>query len=76
VTLSWFAGYYREVFGLTEVEELASPHFAGFGWATPSSGFSGPHAYDLLRIDRPPADQVSGIRSSPSKPRTPTRWTG
>jgi len=53
------AAYYREVFGLTEVEELASPHFRGLRLGDTILGFSGPHAYDLLRIERPSADQVS-----------------
>jgi len=53
------AAYYREVFELTEVEELASPHFRGLRLGDTILGFSGPHAYDLLRIERPSADQVS-----------------
>jgi catechol 2,3-dioxygenase-like lactoylglutathione lyase family enzyme len=53
------ADYYRSVFGLTEVDELASPHFRGLRLGGTILGFSGPHAYELLKIERPTADHVS-----------------
>jgi catechol 2,3-dioxygenase-like lactoylglutathione lyase family enzyme len=53
------AEFYRTVFGLTEVREATSPHFRGLQVGETVLGFHGPHAYELLRLDRPTDEHVS-----------------
>ena len=49
-------GFYAELFGLPEVEELASPHFRGLRLGPTVLGFSGPAAYELLELPAPVAE--------------------
>ncbi len=49
--------FYQELFGLPEVEELASPHFRGLRIGPTVLGFSGPHAYELLELPAPAAQE-------------------
>ena len=46
-------GFYAELFGLPEVEELASPYFRGLRIGPTVLGFSGPKAYELLELPVP-----------------------
>jgi catechol 2,3-dioxygenase-like lactoylglutathione lyase family enzyme len=48
-------GFYAELFGLPEVEELASPYFRGLRIGPTVLGFSGPKAYELLELPVPVA---------------------
>jgi catechol 2,3-dioxygenase-like lactoylglutathione lyase family enzyme len=48
------AAWYQELFGLPEVEELASPWFRGLRIGPTVLGFSHPHAYELLELPVPP----------------------
>ena len=48
-------GFYAELFGLPEVEELASPYFRGLRIGPTVLGFSGPKAYELLELPAPAA---------------------
>ncbi|MGY1770138.1 VOC family protein [Blastococcus sp. SYSU D00813] len=45
--------FYQELFGLPEVEELASPYFRGLRIGPTVLGFSGPKAYELLELPAP-----------------------
>lgn len=45
--------FYADVFGLPEVESLASPHFRGLRIGPTVLGFSGPKAYELLHLEQP-----------------------
>jgi catechol 2,3-dioxygenase-like lactoylglutathione lyase family enzyme len=53
------ADYYQRLFGLPEVADLASPHFRGLRIGDTILGFSGPHAYELLALPRPPEGPVA-----------------
>jgi catechol 2,3-dioxygenase-like lactoylglutathione lyase family enzyme len=46
-------GFYAELFGLPEVQELASPYFRGLRIGPTVLGFSGPKAYELLELPEP-----------------------
>lgn len=50
-------GFYAELFGLPEVEELASPYFRGLRIGPTVLGFSGPKAYELLELPAPAAGE-------------------
>ncbi|KQS66756.1 VOC family protein [Modestobacter sp. Leaf380] len=52
--------FYRDVFDLDEVTDLASPHFRGLWVEGTVLGFSGPHAYELLALPVPP-DGETGV---------------
>ncbi|MCW2582232.1 MAG: glyoxalase [Klenkia sp.] len=51
-------GFYADVFDLPEVASLASPHFRGLRLGPTVLGFSGPKAYELLRLPEPAPDAI------------------
>jgi uncharacterized glyoxalase superfamily protein PhnB len=57
------SGFYRELFGLPEVQELTSPHFRGLQVGATVLGFSAAQsAYDLLELPRP-SSADPGVRT-------------
>ncbi|MDQ1103610.1 VOC family protein [Nocardioides zeae] len=56
------SAFYEEVFALTEVHELTSPHFRGLWIGETVLGFSAPSAYDLLELPAPVGDDP-GVRT-------------
>ncbi|MDR4307219.1 VOC family protein [Chelatococcus sambhunathii] len=44
------SGFYRDVFGFTEIEEIRSPIFVGLRTGQSNLGFNAQDAYDLLQL--------------------------
>ncbi|MFD1703375.1 VOC family protein [Methylopila henanensis] len=44
------SGFYRDVFGFEEIEEIRSPIFVGLRTGQSNLGFNAPDAYDLLQL--------------------------